>query len=395
MTTKRTIINIVASFLILGVGVIISQKLLNTAPKASTKKPENVGTIIETTLIQPSTESIVMKTIGSVEASATTTLTTKVAGRIIEINPHFVLGGYVKKGEVLIQIDKTDYSAALNQAKAQLQSAKAALQIELGQQASAQKELELSTLKPSELSRSLILREPQLEQAKATVLQYEAAYAIAQNNLNETTLKAPYDGVITAKTTELGSYVTNQSVIATLVATNEFWINANIPLSQLQFLNTLNERELSKLSITLLANNEPLHVDAKITKLLPTLDSITKQAQVLITIKDPLNLKGRSDIKRTILLGDTLSVHIQGKTYNNVFALPSSLLRANSTVWVMKDDHKLSIKPVHILYKDDTSVIVDEGLSPSDKIITTYLTAPVDGMKVVELSSLKKSTKGK
>ncbi len=394
MTTKRIVLNIVASLFILGAGILISQKLLTTAPQASKKKPESTGVIIETTTIAPSSEPIIIETIGSVEASATTIVSAKVAGRIVSTNPHFALGGYVKKGDILVQIDQTDYSAALNQASAQLQSAKAALQIEQGQQASAQKELELSTFKPTELSRSLVLREPQLEQAKATVLQYEASVAIAKNNLQETTIKAPYDGVITKKSSELGTYVTTQSTIVEIVATNEFWINVNMPLVNLKFLNALQESELSKLSVTLFAHNEPLHVKAKIIKLLPALDSITKQAQVLIAIEDPLNLKHQSDVKRTILLGDTLAVRIQGKTYDNVFALSPSLLRPNSTVWVKNDKNELSIKPVHVLYKTERSVIIDEGLNANDKIITTYLTAPVMGMKVVELSDVKKSKKG-
>ncbi|MDD2384736.1 MAG: efflux RND transporter periplasmic adaptor subunit [Sulfurospirillaceae bacterium] len=393
MTTKRIIINIGASLLILGIGFLVSQKLLTTAPQAPKQKQITTGTIIETINIAPSTQPIIIQTIGSIEASASTIISAKVAGRIIEINPNFLLGGIVKKGDVLVQIDKTDYHAALNQAKAALLSAKAALQIELGQQASAKKELELSTMQPTELSKSLVLREPQLEQAKATILQYEAAYEIAQNNLNETTVKAPYDGVITKKSSELGSYVTNQSTIAEVVATNTFWIKANIPLSYLKFLNTMDEQDLSKLPITLLDKNESLHVSAKIIKLLPELDNITKQAQLLIAIKDPLNLHHSKEMNRTILLGDTLSVHIQGKRYENIFAMPSSLLRANSTVWVMTDKNELSIKPVHVLYKNNQSILIDEGLTPNDKIITTYLTAPVEGMKVVELSSFKKSKK--
>lgn len=394
MTTKRIVINIVASLLILGIGIFISQRLLTTAPQASKKKPESTGVIIETTTISPSSAPIVIETIGSVEASATTIVSAKVAGKIVTTNPHFALGGYVKKGDILVQIDKTDYLAALNQASAQLQNAKAALQIELGQQASAQKELELSSFKPTELSRSLVLREPQLEQAKASVLQYEASVAIAKNNLQETTIKAPYAGVITKKSSELGTYVTNQSTIVELVATNEFWINVNVPLSYLKFLNTMQDKELSKLPVSLLANNEPLHVKAKIIKVLPELDSITKQAQVLIAIDDPLNLKHQSDVVRTILLGDTLAVRIQAQTYENVFALPPSLLRANNSVWVMNEKGELIFKPIHVLYKNDHTVLVDEGLNASDKIITTYLTAPVVGMKVVELSSFKKSKKG-
>lgn len=393
MTTKRIIVNIGASLLILGIGFFVSQKLLTTAPQAPKQKQVSTGTIIETMRIAPSTQPIVIQTIGSIEASAITTISAKVAGRIIETNPNFLLGGVVKKGDVLVQIDKTDYRAALNQAKASLLSAKASLQIELGQQALAQKELELSTMQPTELSKSLVLREPQLEQAKAIILQYEAAYEIAQNNLNETTVKAPYDGVITKKSSELGSYVTNQSTIAEVVATNTFWIKVNIPLSYLKFLNTMDEQDLSKLPITLLDKNEPLHVSAKIIKLLPELDSITKQAQLLIAIQDPLNLHHAKEINRTILLGDTLNVHIQGKHYENIFALPTSLLRANSTVWVMTDKNELSIKPVHVLYKNNQSILIDEGLTPNDKIITTYLTAPVEGMKVVELSSFKKSQK--
>lgn len=394
MLTKKNVLNLVASGLIIVVGIFITKNILTTAPKAQKQQREAIGTIVETLSITPSSEAIILSSIGFVEASQKTTLNSKVAGKIIQTSPHFMIGGFVKKDEMLALIDKTDYEGALNQAHAQLLSAKASYQIELGQQESAKKELEISKIAPTQLSKSLILREPQLEQVKASILNYEATYAIAQNNLKETAIKAPYDGVILKKSAEIGTFVTTQSTIAELVATDEFWINITLPLSSLKFLSDLKESELAKLEVALFNNTTPLHVEAKIIKLLPELDVSTKQAQVIIAIKDPLGVANKKEQLHKVLLGETLRVTVKSKTYDNVFALPTFLLRPNNTIWVMNEKNQLTIKPVEVLHKNADHILITSGISPSDKIITTYLSTPVEGMALVTLSMLNKKPKG-
>jgi len=394
MTTKKIMINSIASVLIIAFGVILTQYLLTSAPQAQTQPPKISGTIVEVVQLKPSTQNVMLPVIGTIEASKTTTIVSKVSGKIIQTHPSFMLGSFVKKGELLAQIDPVDYQSAVDEIKAQLLSAKASETIEMGQQESAKKELELSEEKPIGLSRSLLLREPQLAQVKATIMQLEASYASALNNLKETSIKAPYDGVIISKSAELGSYISTQSTLVEIVSTDAFWMRVTLPVSYLAFLDTSDAKALSRIKVTLIANNQPLHVKANLIKILPDLDSTTKQAKILIEVHDPFGLKEATPDKHKLLLGATLQATITGKRFENIYALPASLLRPNNTIWVMDENQTLRIKPVDVVYKTPQHVLISKGITPQDHIVSTYLTAPIAGMKLVNLHTLAQAKKG-
>ena len=395
MTTKKIILNIVASVLILAVGAGAIQYLLTSAPKAEKQKPTASGLLVDTTQISLTPYTLGITSVGTIEPALKTTLSTKVSGKIIQTSPAFIPGGIVKKGDVLARIDSLDYEAALAQLNAQLSSARATEQIELGQQASARKELELSNLNPSGLNRSLILREPQLAQVKATITNLEASLRMAQNNLNECTIKAPYDGVITKKSLELGSFITSQSTVAEIVSTQSFWLSVTIPSAYLSFIDTLSPAELTKLPVSLFQKDKRLDVEATIIKLLPELDTTTKQARLLIEVRDPLGLKAPTQATRPkLLLGDTLHVSITAKTFETVLALPVQYLRANNTVWVMDSNNTLRIKPIMLHAKDERFALIAKGIDESDVIVTTYMTTAVEGASLVGMKGVKAAPKG-
>lgn len=112
-------------------------------------------------------------------------------------------GDQVKKGQLLVQLDQTEYKAAVNQAKAQLSSAEANLeQAQLTHQ--RQKELfekNLSSKEQYDLALTqLHLAQAQLDQATANLEQTEY-------NLSKTTITSPMDGMVTALNAEVGEIV--------------------------------------------------------------------------------------------------------------------------------------------------------------------------------------------
>ena len=125
MLTKKTLLNIAISALVIILGGASIKYLLFSAPKAQMQKPSSSGVMVETITLKPTSHHVIIPSIGTVEASAKTTLSAKVSGRIIQTSPAFIPGGIVKKGEILAQVDKNDYEFALAQTKAQLDSAKA------------------------------------------------------------------------------------------------------------------------------------------------------------------------------------------------------------------------------------------------------------------------------
>ena len=114
MITKKILLNIAVSALVIVLGGIGIKYLLFSAPKAQMQKPAASGVMVETTTIKPTSHDVIISSIGTVEASSKTTLSAKVSGKIIQTSPSFIPGGIVKKGEILAQVDKNDYNEVRN-----------------------------------------------------------------------------------------------------------------------------------------------------------------------------------------------------------------------------------------------------------------------------------------
>ncbi len=112
-------------------------------------------------------------------------------------------GDVVKEGQLLVQLDDTEYRAAKNQAKAQLASAKASLkQAQLVYE--RQKELFEKKLTSKE---QYDMAETELDLAKARNEQAVASLDQSKYTLSKTTITSPMAGVVTSLNAEVGEIV--------------------------------------------------------------------------------------------------------------------------------------------------------------------------------------------
>ena len=130
---------------------------------------------------------------------------------------------FVKKGDLLFEIDPRTFKAALAQAEADLEVARVSAsnaRVEAKRYRAAQKE------SPGSVSAlDLELKEDQQRAAEAKVLESEAGVEQAQLNLEFTQVRAPVDGYVTNLNLRLGSQaVANQPALA-LVDVNSFWVH--------------------------------------------------------------------------------------------------------------------------------------------------------------------------
>ena len=130
---------------------------------------------------------------------------------------------FVKKGDLLFEIDPRTFKAALAKAEADLKVARVSAsnaRVEAKRYRAAQKE------SPGSVSAlDLELKEDQQRAAEAKVLESEAGVEQAQLNLEFTQVRAPVDGYVTNLNLRLGSQaVANQPALA-LVDVNSFWVH--------------------------------------------------------------------------------------------------------------------------------------------------------------------------
>jgi multidrug efflux pump subunit AcrA (membrane-fusion protein) len=103
-------------------------------------------------------------------------------------------------------------------------------------------------------------------------------------------------------------------------------------------------------------------------------------ARLLVEIKDPLDLKKKDEKQPMLLIGEYVSVSIEGEELQNVFRIPRTALHNDSEVWIVNEEGKLSIRPVKTIWRDQDSVVLRNGLKPGENLVISDIAAPVAGM---------------
>ena len=113
---KRLILPLV----IVALGIGLAAALLLTGPKLNSKPSEILAPLVRVMDIELQTVQLSALTHGTVTPRTESELIPEVSGRVIQVNPSLVSGGFFKAGEELLRIEPLDYALALEQAKAGL-----------------------------------------------------------------------------------------------------------------------------------------------------------------------------------------------------------------------------------------------------------------------------------
>lgn len=375
----QRLLAIVIIIALIAVGVVISKRLMKTSPKAKRRAPQKMQVIVKVMEAQKVSTNVTVKALGIVQSSREMSLQAQVAGTAIYLHPDLIPGGIIKKDEIVVQLDDTDYQLSLKQKKNNLAKARADLRIEEGNQNIAKQEWELIKSITGEMDTSaedLALRAPQLAKVQMTILAAETDLEKAVIDQKRTIVKAPFDAVVRSKHVELGSQISPQSNIVTLIGIDSFWAEVSVPTSKLQWMTLPSKKNIGSKSIVYSGENA---YKGNILKLLPVLEKDGLMARLLINIDDPFGLKSRT---MPLLINSFIRAEISGKQINDVIKIPVSALKENNLVYLMTKDSTLHIQQVNVLWRNSESVFIDQGITPGDLIIISNLPAPIEGMPI-------------
>ncbi len=363
----------------------ISVFFILTKPEPKKVSSEVLPSTVSIVEAKRATGTVWVEAMGTVKAVKDLKIISEVGGRVIWINEKLIPGGIIQKGEVIAKIEETDYEIAVEQAEANLAMAKKELLIQEGAARSAKVMEDMSKISASSQAKELRMKVPHIQAAEANLRASEKLLEQAKKNLVRTEILAPYKILIESEDIEVGNYVTRLSSIAEAYGTDAFWVEVNIPLSKLQFLNIpgINSTQGSKAKVTLQGTKGAKEVvkNGRLLRLAGSLDASGRMAKILIEVDDPLGLESgnRSEV---LLLNSYVKVELEGRKLNSMIQLPREYLREGDTVWLMDDSSKLVINSVTIAWRDQDSVYISDGLVEGDRIITTNNFVPIAGMKL-------------
>ena len=390
-TIKSRFVKLGLPVLVLGIAGIFVWQINDSAPTAGRRAPQAQPRLVD---VQPVTREDVRITVtglGTVTPSRQLVMYPEVTGLVKSMRNHLLPGSQIKKGEALVQIDPLEYEIQLEKQKAEVALADSELQKEMGQQAIARQEFELVGQELSEVQKSLVLRQPQLDAARAKLAQAKAALAQAQMNVDRTRIKAPFNAQVISRNIETGSRVSTGSEIMDIVATDEFWLEVEIPVEQLQWL-TFGEKSPVTLTSPAWQNKTR---DGHLLSFSPSLHSGSRMAKVIITIDDPLALRAENQGKPRVLINDLVRAAISGQEIANAMVVPDALFRNGNQVWLYDTNNNLEIRSLEPVYRDSIKAIVASGLNDGESLITSTLTVAVHGMPLRTADSQQAKKSGK
>jgi multidrug efflux pump subunit AcrA (membrane-fusion protein) len=198
-------------------------------------------------------------------------------------------------------------------------------------------------------------------------------------SLARTDIVAPFNAIVRSTHVNVGSQVSTQDPLAQLVGTDEYWIQVSLPVDRLAWIiiPRTNAEEGASVTIAYRGNQR----QGTVARLLSDLETDGRMARLLVSVKDPLGLNAKTrDSAPPMLIGEYVRVVIQGQRLTDVYRIPRSALRDDSTIWILADDETLKIKPVETVWRDTDHVLMKDGIVPGQRLIVSDLSAPVDGL---------------
>lgn len=321
---------------------------------------------------------------GSVLPRTKTNLVSEVSGQITEVNPKFNVGGFFKKGEVLLTIDDISYRVALLQAQSRLDAANATLVEEQARKEQAEGEW-LLTGKTLEQAPILALRLPQLQKAKADVKAAMADVTEAEVKLARTKIRVPYDAMIEEKSVEIGQYVSTGSTLAMTFAIDYAEVRLPVKQRDVAFLNlpkiNQDNSNTSTVDVFYQLLGKQHSWASHLTRYEGVVDSRSRVHYVIAQIDDPYSVLSSSD-HAELRIGTFVNANIAGKVVENIVAMPRSALHGADKLFLIDTDNKLHIQTVNILRSDESNIYTHDQFTDGYRLVTTQLETPVEGMNL-------------
>jgi membrane fusion protein, multidrug efflux system len=312
---------------------------------------------------QQRSQSLVLA--GTVVPRIESTLGFRVAGKITARTVD--VGTIVKPGDLIAQLDPSDYRLAVDNARAALASADADYT-----RAKADHERYLNLRGSGAFTpQTLEQRQSLAATTFARVEQAKSQLSSAENNLAYTELRADAPGVVTAVQAEVGQVMTQGQGVVRVARTDELEILVGVPEHRLKAV-----RQAKAASFELWSDPGHRHA-ATLRELSPSADPMTRTYPARFSVIDPPEFIG---------LGMTATLAFERPDAAPVAEVPLSAIFQRGTqpaVWVVdKESGTVTLRPVTIARWRDDSAAIASGVKDGEIIATAGVHKLEAGQKV-------------
>lgn len=376
-------LKILLPIIVLIIGMLGAFALVKSREVVQPKPTEVPPPLVRVKSVHPTDFQLIIPAQGTVAPRTQTTLISQVAGQIIAVSPAFANGGFFEKGDVLLTIDPRDYEAVVAQAQVQVAQAKLRLAREEEEAAIARDEWKrLGNGDPTDL----VLRKPQIDEARATIAAAEGALMRANLNLERTQIRAPYPGRVRTKNADIGQFLNPGSPLGQIYAIDYAEVRLPVPDDQLAYLDLPfsfrnNSHDHSGPAVRFhatFAGREHTYM-GRIVRVEGEIDARSGMIALVGRVDNPY--RQRANNTPPLAVGMFVTAEILGHHAENVVIIPRTALRDKNRVLVVTGN-RLYYRTIDILRADAEKVVVRSGLKSGEQLCLSPLDAVVDGMRV-------------
>ena len=395
---KRT--RVLAAVVLAGTALVGTVGCTSKTSASSTPPPQDV----EVAVVQQKDIPIEREWIGTLDGMVNAAVKAQVVGNLLTQN--YPEGSFVRKGQLLFEIDARPLQAAADQAEGQLAQAKAQLlQAQSGllqaraqltsaeanqhkaqldedryiplaqQQAITQQDLD-NARQTNQSQKAQVAAaqaqvetsQAQIEASKAAVTAAAAAVETAKVNLGFTKRVSPIDGIAGVATTQVGNLVGPSTNAVTTVSTLDP-IKANFTVNEQEYLSlTRRDSSMSHLELELILSDGTVHpYKGRFSFAERQVDSSTGAIQLTGLFPNP---------------GNRLRPGLYGKVHASIGTRAGALLvpqravnemQGNYSVAVVDPNDTIRFSVVKVGDRIGSDWIVEEGLKPGERVVTDGL----------------------
>ena len=373
---KNSKLKIILPIVTLAGAMVLFAGLRALRPEPERAEPRRILPRVDYVVVQAGTTQLTIPSQGTVSARTRTQLTARVSGVIVSKGAAWRDGGSFSRGDVLLQIDPVPYRASLADARAALAAARLALAQEEANAAQAVADWE--ALGNGQPALPLTLRQPQLEMAEAQVAAAEGRLAQAEQNLDFTTVRAPYDGRIIRTVADAGQSVTaHASLLGEIYAAEAVEVALPVDMEQFRVLRgALLKAQPPEVALLARFGEETASWTGRLERLGSVVSESSRLGTAIAVVQDPDN--GDNGL----LPGMFVEASIHAGSLRDSLRIPRAALQPDGSVLRISEATTLHRVHPRILWRNAEEVVVEDGLAAGDRICITPLLFFVEGMSV-------------
>ena len=417
---KGALFKTVRVVVVLLLAVAIAVALVQLRPRAEKQVRTSDGRLVEVIRTRSQTLPMIVEAYGTVVPRESLKLVAEVRGQVVAMHPAFIEGGFVKSGEVLLTIDPRDYELAVRRAKVGIRQAQAELDrlaqdilnldaslklarldVDLalaevkrfkhlaGKNMTSQSVLDKADRQLLTSREGLQALENQLAVTAPNRIRLESQLEMARVGMEQAILDlercqidTPFDAWVMQKAVETGQHLAVGQSVGRIYRAGAFDIEVKIPMGDLAwFPDDLGSEQGLPVEVLFMEISTPKLWHGRLARVKAAVDQTTRTLPVVIEVTEPTPEDSVVHAADRLKPGMFVTVRIQGRQVEHVHRLPRHLIHDGDTVYLAADD-QLTVRPVTILRRFKKSVLISDGLSDGDLVVTTPLSGAVTGMRV-------------